>query len=77
MPPKAMAPYSNQQRDQITSYANQLSAVEDMRKIEQDTGWRPEKSLAEILEAIYAFWRENNRHIHGHQQAAVLEEEVA
>ena len=51
MPPKAMAPYSNQQRDQITSYANQLSAVEDMRKIEQDTAALPDATVDGELRA--------------------------
>jgi CDP-paratose 2-epimerase len=33
--------------------------VSDTAKMEHDTGWRPRRSVAQILADIHAFWREN------------------
>lgn len=33
--------------------------ISDTAKMERDTGWRPHRSIADILADIHAFWREN------------------
>jgi CDP-paratose 2-epimerase len=35
--------------------------VADTRKLETDTGWKPRRSLGEILDGIYEFRRQNER----------------
>ena len=55
--------------------------ISDTGKIERHTGWRPRRSLAEILTDIRDFWSDNEAAIRGQQQAApaveMLAEEVA
>ena len=40
-----------QQQDQITSYANQLSAVKDMRKIQESNAAKPDGIVLDELRA--------------------------
>jgi CDP-paratose 2-epimerase len=58
--------------------------VADTRKLEADTGWKPRRSLEEILEAICrfrkkneGFWTENGAVAAIHDKEKVLEKEVA
>ncbi len=56
--------------------------ISDTRKLERDTGWRPRRSLPDILDSIRDFWSENQAAIRRQQQASappveLLAEEVA
>ena len=55
--------------------------ISDLRKIERDTGWRPRRSLEDILSSIHSFWTENEISIRQQQHAVLapelLAEEVA
>jgi CDP-paratose 2-epimerase len=58
--------------------------VADTKKLEADTGWKPKRSLDEILDAIYefrrqneGFWNENGRAAAIRDEEKVLEQEVA
>jgi CDP-paratose 2-epimerase len=58
--------------------------VADTRKLETDTGWKPRRSLEEILDGIYefrrqneGFWRESGTAATMHDKEKVLEKVVA
>lgn len=50
--------------------------VADTSKLERDTGWRPKRTLEEILDAIEAFWQEKRATITAAPNARLLEEVV-
>lgn len=51
--------------------------VADTTKLETATGWRPQRTLGQTLDAIYCFWKSNHANIGASTPAAILEEEVA
>lgn len=50
--------------------------IADTTKLEDTTGWRPQRSLGEILNAIHTFWKQNHEKVHADVVPA-LEQEVA
>ena len=58
--------------------------VADTKKLESDTGWKPRRSLDEILDGIHefrkqseGFWNESSTEAAIHGKEKVLEQEVA
>ena len=54
--------------------------IANTHKLEQDTGWKPKRSVADTIRDIHAFWRANEALIEQQHRAAAperLEQEVA
>ncbi len=51
--------------------------ISDTGKIERDTGWRPNRSLKDILSSIHGFWTENETAIRGQQRSVAALEMMA
>ena len=55
--------------------------ISDTGRLEQDTGWRPRRSVSQTLQAIHQFWQANSAAISGGRPLAnaphMLAEEVA
>jgi CDP-paratose 2-epimerase len=54
---------------------DQVIYVSDTRKFTTDTGWQPTTTVAETLQAIYQFWRENRAAIEEISGPVMLPEE--
>jgi CDP-paratose 2-epimerase len=51
--------------------------ISDTSKLQQYTGWKPRRTVADILQAIHDFWSENRGRLGLEPAPEVLQEEVA